>query len=156
MDQRQAISSIPSTLTRVRGFLLALLAAEIVGVLAELLLVSHWEGVTQWTPLVLLVLGGLSLLGAAILRNQTSRRAFKVVMVLFVLAGVVGVWLHYDGRVEFRQELDPSLNGWALFRSAMTGSSTPPVLAPGVMIQMGFLGLIALYQHKADSGVEAV
>jgi hypothetical protein len=58
-------------------------------------------------------------------------------MLAFILNGVLGMWLHYDGRVEFRLELEPSLAGWELFRAAMTGSTTPPVLAPGMMIQMG-------------------
>jgi hypothetical protein len=154
MDQREGNPGSMHTLTRLRAFLLALLGLEIVGVLVELLLVAHWDGVWQWTPLLLLGAGLIVLLGHAILRNRHSLRAFKLVMVLFVLSGIVGTWLHYDGRVEFRQELDPSLAGWSLFRSAMTGSSTPPVLAPGVMIQMGVLGLIALYQHKADSRLQ--
>jgi hypothetical protein len=155
MNSGQAISTTGQAIDRMRLFVLLLLAAEMLGVFAELLLVAHWEGVTQWTPLVLLGLGILALAGEGILRNQASQQAFNLVMLLFVLAGVVGIWLHYDGRAEFRQELDPSLSGLALFKSAMTGSSTPPVLAPGVMIQMGCLGLIARYQHKADSGVEA-
>jgi hypothetical protein len=151
MNQGQARTETAHAHSRLSVLVLWLLAAEIIGVFAELLLVAHWEGAWQWTPLVLLGLGILSLSGMAILRNHSSRRAFKAVMALFVLAGVVGVWLHYDGRAEFRQELDPSLSGWALFKSAMTGSSTPPVLAPGVMIQMGVLGLIVLFQYQADT-----
>jgi hypothetical protein len=154
MNPGQGILTTAHTLNRLRLFVLLLLAAEMVGVFAELLLVAHWEGVTQWTPLVLLGLGILALAGDGILRNPATQRAFNLVMLLFVLAGVVGVWLHYDGRVEFRQELDPSLGGWALFKSAMTGSSSPPVLAPGVMIQMGFLGLIAVFRRTADVKIE--
>jgi hypothetical protein len=140
-----------SVLPRLRQLLMLLLAAQILGVGAELLLIEHWEGVWQWTPLGLLAVGLVVLAGHAIIRNRISRRAFQGVMVLFVLAGVLGTWLHYDGRAEFRQELDSSLAGWRLFWSAMTGSSTPPVLAPGVMIQMGCLGLVALYRDTAAS-----
>jgi hypothetical protein len=154
MNPGQTIPTTAHTLSRLRLCVLLLLAAEMVGVFAELLLVAHWEGITQWTPLVLLGLGILALAGDGILRNPATQRAFNLVMLLFVLAGVVGVYLHYDGRVEFRTELDPSLRGWALFKSAMTGSSSPPVLAPGVMIQMGFLGLIAAFRHNADEIIE--
>ena len=145
---KDAVTSPPNPtqlLNRLRALLLLLLAAEILGVGAELLLVAHWDGSFQWTPLVLLAGGLFALAGLAIWRNRASRRVFQWVMVLFIAAGCLGTWLHYDGRVEFRQELDPSLAGWALFRSAMIGSTSPPVLAPGVMIQMGLLGLAAVY-----------
>lgn len=151
MEQsRESLPSAILVVRRLRGLLLFLLAAEIIGVTAELLLIAHWEGVWQWTPLIVLSVGLIFVLAHGIFRNRASRRAFQLVMVVFVLSGALGTWLHYDGRVEFRQELDPSLTGWSLFRSAMTGSSTPPVLAPGVMIQMGFLGLICAYRSAAD------
>lgn len=139
-------SSLPSIiLMRVRRFLLWLLGAEIIGVGAELLLISHWEDWWQSTPLVALTLGLVVLSGHVILQNRASLRAIQFVMVLFVLSGVLGTWLHYDGRVEFRLELDPTLAGWRLFSAAMMGSTTPPVLAPGIMIQMGCMGLACVY-----------
>jgi hypothetical protein len=138
-----------STLARLRILLLVLLAAEILGVAAELVLIGHWEDVWQWTPLVLLGVGLVVLAGHAICRNRASLRAVQWTMLLFLAGGVLGTWLHYDGRAEFRQEGDPSLGGWSLFGAAMTGSSTPPVLAPAVMIQMGCLGLLAVYRHSA-------
>jgi hypothetical protein len=128
-----------------------LLGAEVIGVWVELLLISHWEDWWQRAPLVLLTLGLIVLCGHMICQNRISIRMFQVVMLLFVLSGVVGIWLHYDGRVEFRLELDPSLAGWKLFRAALTGSTTPPVLAPGVMIQMGCMGLACVYRHAAGA-----
>ena len=123
-----------------------------IGIGAELLLISHWEDWWQLTPLIVLMLGLVVLSGHVIFRNRASLRAIQLVMLLFVLSGVLGIWLHYDGRVEFRLELDPSLAGWKLFQAAMTGSTTPPVLAPGVMIQMGCLGLVCVYGHPAGLG----
>jgi hypothetical protein len=145
-------SSLPSPsiiLMRVRRFLLWLLGAEIIGVGAELLLISHWEDGWQSTPLIALTLGLVALSGHVIFQNRASLRAIQFIMVLFVLSGVLGVWLHYDGRVEFRLELDPALAGWRLFCAAMMGSTTPPVLAPGIMIQMGCMGLVCVYGQPA-------
>jgi hypothetical protein len=144
-----------STLGRLRFFLQALLVFEMLGVGAELLLLAHWEGVWQWTPLILLGLGLVVMAAHAIFRNRASLQVFQLVMVLFVLSGILGTWLHYDGRVEFRLEMNPSLAGWELFRSAIGGSSTPPVLAPGVMIQMGLLGLAAVYRQNMYSSRSA-
>lgn len=146
---RDSLPLATLVLRRLRAILLLLLAAQITGVAAELVLIAHWEDIWQWTPIVLLGIGLLTLAVHAILRNRASLRAFKLVMVLFLFAGCLGTWLHYDGRTEFRQEVDPSLAGWNLFRAAMTGSSTPPVLAPGIMVQMGLLGLACLYRHPA-------
>jgi hypothetical protein len=136
-------------LGKLRRWLQLLLAAEILGLGAELLLMEHWEGWWQRTPLVLLAVGLVVLAGHAICQNRATRRVFQLLMLLFVLSGGLGIWLHYNGRAEFRQELDPSLAGWALFRAAMTGGTTPPILAPGMMIQMGCLGLILALRDPA-------
>ena len=113
MDNPAAIDNASFVLARLRSFLLWLLALEIVGVTVELLLLAHWDGPFQSTPLVLLLVGLLSLAVLAMGRNPAARRVFQGVMVLFVLAGVLGAWLHYDGRVEIRLESSPALAGWA-------------------------------------------
>jgi hypothetical protein len=134
---------------RLRRLLRLLLAAEMLGLGAELLLMEHWQGWWQRTPLILLGVGFVALAGHVIFQNRASRRVFQLVMLLFALSGCLGIWLHYDGRAEFRREVDPSLAGWALFRAAMTGGTTPPVLAPGIMIQTGCLGLILVLRGPA-------
>jgi hypothetical protein len=151
MDYQNSSPPSPSTvLKRVRRFLLWLLGAEMIGVGAELLLISHWEDWWQCTPLVALTLGLVVLSGHLILQNRASLRTIQFVMVLLVLSGVLGIWLHYDGRVEFRRELDPTLAGWRMFRAATTGSTSPPLLAPGIMIQMGCMGLLCVHGQLAD------
>ena len=150
-DHTCASRSAAPLLRKLRGLLQLLLAAEMIGLGAELLLMEHWEGWWQRTPLILLVLGLVVLAGHAFCQNRASRRVFQLLMALFVLSGCLGIWLHYDGRAEFRTEVDPSLAGWALFRSAMTGGTTPPVLAPGMMIQMGCLGLILVLRDPAET-----
>jgi hypothetical protein len=68
-------------------------------------------------------------------------------MWLFVVSGLVGLWLHYKGNVEFEREMYPALAGLQLFKQAMTGAT--PSLAPGTMVQFGMLGLLYAFRHPA-------
>jgi hypothetical protein len=45
-------------------------------------------------------------------------------------------------------ESNPSLAGWDLVWQAI-GGKTPPLLAPGAMIQLGLVGLAYTYKHPA-------
>ncbi|OFV94710.1 MAG: hypothetical protein A3H28_07485 [Acidobacteria bacterium RIFCSPLOWO2_02_FULL_61_28] len=134
------------TLAALRRYLLALFLFGLLGLVAELLLVKHTEDAWQWVPL-LLILASLLVLGwHAADRRATSLRVFQGTMVLFLLSGVAGILLHYQGRAAFQLESTPTLSGLNLFWEAMQ-TQTPPALAPGVMIQMGFLGLLYTYRH---------
>ena len=129
-----------------RPFLLALRAIGAAGLLAELLLLEHYESGWQWTPLVLL---GTMLVAAALVWRRPSSatvRFFQTVMWLCLAAGAVGVFLHYDGNVEFELERE-ALSGWPLFWEAIRGAT--PALAPGALAQLGLLGLVYSYRHPA-------
>jgi hypothetical protein len=123
-----------------RRIVVAILVIAIVGVLVELLLLEHFEDVWQLTPVVLLALGLLVVLWHARAQGTWSARMLRAVMILTVVSGVLGVLLHYRGNVEFELEQNPSVRRWALFREAMMGAT--PALAPGVMVQIGLLGLL--------------
>ena len=129
-----------------RPLLLALIAIGAVGLLAELLLLEHYESGWQWTPLVLLCT--VLVASALVWRRPSSAtvRFFQTVMWLCVAAGAVGVFLHYDGNVEFELEREP-LSGWPLFWEAIRGAT--PALAPGALAQLGLLGLVYSYRHPA-------
>ena len=129
-----------------RTLLLALVVIGAAGLEVELLLLEHYESAWQFTPLVLLA---LVLIGAALVWRRPSSstvRFFQAVMVLCVAAGVVGVFLHYRGNVEFELEREP-LHGVRLFWEAIRGAT--PALAPGAMAQLGLLGLVYSYRHPA-------
>ena len=111
-----------------------------VGILIELLLLEHFEDALQIVPLGLLGLGVISLVWHARSPHRTSTRVVRAIMVLFLVSGVLGVFLHYRGNVEFERERRPQAGGWTLFREAMMGAT--PALAPGAMIQLGLLGLL--------------
>ena len=136
-----------------RAFVLAAFLLGVAGTAAELLLVNHTETFWQALPLLLM---GLSLVPLVFVRSRASStatlclRIFQVIMILFMLSGLIGLYLHYDGKVEFKLEVDPSLKGWALFRDAMKGAM-PPALAPAAMIQFGLLGLAYAWRHPALS-----
>ena len=128
-----------------RRGLLAVFLLGVVGTTAELLLLEHYDGWKQWVPGVLLCMGGLAAATVAWRPVPWLLRAFQVALVLFVVAGGVGVWFHYAGNVEFEIERTPELGGMALFGAAMGGAT--PALAPGTMIQFGLTGLLFIWRH---------
>jgi hypothetical protein len=132
--------------TVMRRLLLALVFIGAAGLEVELLLLEHFESALQWTPLVLL---GVVLAAVLLVWRRPSPatvRFFQAVMALCVAAGVVGVFLHYRGNVEFELEREP-LHGLKLFWEAIRGAT--PALAPGAMAQLGLLGLVYSYRHPA-------
>lgn len=129
----------------IRRLLLALVLVGCAGLAAELLLLEHTETATQWLPLLVITATFIS--AVALLSRPTRRllRLFQGVMVLVVLIGGLGVYLHYDGNTEFELEMDPTVRGLGLVWSALHGAT--PALAPGALVQLGLLGLIATYRH---------
>jgi hypothetical protein len=131
-----------------RRALLALVCFGAGGLTLDLLLLEHFESAWQWTPLALLA--GVLAAAAFLLVRQPSAgavRLFRGLMVLCVAAGVVGVYLHYRGNVEFELEREPLRGGLALFWEAMRGAT--PALAPAALSQLGLLGLVYTFRHPA-------
>jgi hypothetical protein len=132
---------------RFRDLLLGIIVFGILGLVAELLLQEHTESWQQWIPLVLLGLG-LATSGLVYLRPSSGAlNAFRALMVMFVLAGALGVYLHFAGNVEFEIERTPELSGLPLIWKSLKGAT--PALAPGALAQLGLLGLLYGYRHPA-------
>jgi len=149
MSQPVLAESAP--LSALRRFLLAILLLGMIGTGAELLLLGHTEGWRQWIPLALKAFG-LGVLGWHFAeRGPRSTRAVRATMMAFIAAGFAGFYYHFQGSAEFKLESNPSLAGWSLFWEAVR-SKNPPSLAPGVMIQIGLLGLTYTYRHPALAG----
>jgi hypothetical protein len=136
-----------ATLERVRAALAVIYVLGAVGTGVELVLLEHTEDPWQWTPIVLAAAGVLALGWHAARRGAASLRAFRAVMLLSLASGVLGVWLHYRGNVEFELEMEPALRGLTLFWAAMRGAT--PALAPGTMLQLGLVGLAYTFRHPA-------
>jgi hypothetical protein len=125
-----------------------ILALGMSGSLADLVLLRHYEDINQLIPLSLIVIGLAVLAWHAGAASRTSVRAVQFTMALFVVAGLVGVNLHLQSSLEFQREIDPSLQGSSLLLKALQAKA-PPALAPGVMVQLGLLGLALTYRHPA-------
>lgn len=133
---------------RLRRLLLGILAIGMTGTAADLLLIEHYEETWQAPPLVLIVIALVLVAALWLKAGRLGVTVLRVVMLLFIVSGALGVVMHYDGSSEFQREIDPSLSGWPLFVKVVTAKA-PPALAPGVMVQFGLLGLLYTYRHPA-------
>ena len=140
-----------STDLALRRLLLAVVVIGTIGLIADLLLLGHYEEWTQWLPLAVL---GAVLAGALALwlrPTTNSLRAFRALMVATLVTGIAGLALHFAGNREFELEMDGDLRGWALVRAALRGAT--PALAPGAMIQLALLGLALTWRYPMEATV---
>jgi hypothetical protein len=128
-----------------RQLILALVLFGIVGLEIELALLRHAESFSQWLPHICLLVG--LVITAAVYVRPTAGvlRVFQVLMLVYLVVGALGVYLHFRGNVEFAMERDPSLSGLKLVWKALRGAT--PALAPGALAQLGLLGLLFTYRH---------
>jgi NO-binding membrane sensor protein with MHYT domain len=129
------------------------LALGLAGTGTELVLLEHYEDAWQWAPLLLIALAMAGLAWHWRRQDAASLRALRVVMVLFLVAGVAGLGLHFRGAAEFQLEIDPAMGTWDLVKKVMRAKA-PPVLAPGVMLQMGLIGLAYTFSNYRDKRSE--
>ena len=128
--------------------MLALFTIGIVGTAADLLLTGHFEDAWQLAPLIIIALSALSVLWHVWRPSRVTVRLHQGMMILFIVSGAIGTFLHYQANIEFELEMYPGLAGTELLWKAIQGAS-PPSLAPGAMAALGFLGLIYTYKHPA-------
>lgn len=128
-----------------RRGLLALLALGSAGLLSELILLEHFDEPIQWAPVVLLTLTLASIVWHWIHGGKTSLRFFQVVMFLLIVAGLLGIILHFKGNLEYEKELNPDSGGLSFLIDVLRGDY--PALAPGTLAQFGLLGLLYAYRH---------
>ncbi len=131
-------------LQRVRSWMLAILVVGLLGTVTELVLLKHYEQPLQFVPLVLI--GAMFLvIGWRLLRpDAAGLTALAVVSGLFVLSGFLGMAAHFHGSAEFQRELNPSI-GFADLMEKILHAQAPPLLAPGMMLQLGLIGLAYVY-----------
>jgi hypothetical protein len=127
-----------------RRWVLGVLVLGLAGTMTELVLLEHYEQVLQFVPLLLIVAAVAAIAWQLMRNDATSLRALEIIMVLFALAGFAGVAAHFRGSAEFQLDLNPSMSAWELVEKVMRAKA-PPLLAPGMMLQMGLLGLAYVY-----------
>src|SRR5262245_13269606 len=133
---------------RLRQSMLALLVLGLVGVTIELVLLQHYDSVPQIIPFLTIGFALASVIWHIASGSATTVRALQMVMVAMVVAGIVGIVLHYRGSLAFQLDIDPSQSNWSLFTKTIRAKA-PPALAPGAMAQLGLLGLAYTWRHPA-------
>ena len=132
-----------------RRGILVLLVFGLSGVTVELVLLDHFEDVWQIMPFMSIGFA-LATMGWVVTScSRTSLRAMRIAMVGLIVAGLTGLLLHYMSNREFQLDMDPSQSAWSLFSKVMHAQA-PPALAPGVMAQLGLLGLLYAWRHPAS------
>ena len=132
--------------------MLGLVVLGIIGLLAELLLLDHIESFNQWIPLISLGIGLFATIAVWLKPTRTTLLVFKASMAAFVAAGLLGVYFHFAGNVEWAQERDPDLRGLPLVWKALKGAV--PSLAPGALAQLGLLGLIFAWSRSSTNDTD--
>lgn len=135
-----------------RRGLLVLLLIGAVGLVGELVLLEHYEDQTQLIPFGLLVATMVATGWHWWAYDRRSLRVFQAVMLLLIIAGPVGIYLHVSGNYEMEREFDPSLLGLDLWMEVIRGEA--PSLAPGTLVQFGLLGLLYAYRHPLLSSTD--
>ena len=130
-----------------RTSLLALLVFGEFGAGTELFFLGHTEDFWQLVPIVLLGLGVVTGVWVLVRAQRVPLRVHQVLMVLFVLAGPIGLFQHYSANAEFELEMYPTMDGLELVWESLTGAM--PALAPGTMVLLGLLGLVHSFRHPA-------
>jgi hypothetical protein len=132
---------------QLRRWILAVLMLGLLGTGTELVLLEHYDKPLQLVPVVLIAIAIAVIVWHALKQDPASRQVFVIVMAVFVLAGFVGFVAHFIGSAEFQLELDPSMSTWGLVGKVLRAKA-PPLLAPGMMLQLGLLGLAYIYSDS--------
>jgi hypothetical protein len=137
----------------IRRALLAILVFGLVGTEVELFLLKHTDGFWQLVPVM--VVGATLLISAwvSLKPGPASLGTLRAAMGVFLISGIVGVVQHFTGNVGYEKESNPGLAGAELYEAAAMGST--PLLAPGVMLQLGLIGLLYTYRHPVFTRKES-
>jgi hypothetical protein len=130
---------------RVRAALLGLVVFASLGLIADLILLEHTDGFSQWLPLAALGVVMVDAIWVAVRPAPTSLRIFQALMIAVFVIGMAGIYLHYRSNVEFELEMNPTLGGPKLVWQSLKGAV--PALAPGALAQLGLLGLVFTLGH---------
>jgi hypothetical protein len=125
-----------------------LLVAGLLGTGADLLLLEHYEDSWQLLPLFLIGVALVAVGAFLVTKSAIAIRVLQVTMGFCIVAGGVGLILHYQSNAALQREMDPTLPDWEIFKKAMHAQA-PPAMAPAALAQLGLLGLAFSYRHPA-------
>ncbi len=135
------------TVRHFRNFALGLASLGVVVTPLELVFMEHYREPAQFIPFAALIAAAIVI--AAAWWRPTARVlvAVRVVMLGLFLTALLGALIHLKSNSEFALQIDPKLNGLSLLWASLTGKA--PVLATGILAQIGLLGLAFTYRHPA-------
>jgi hypothetical protein len=139
------------TLGTIRRLLLLLVAGGTVAMGVDLTLVGHYEDSNQAIPLVVGGAGLLTMLWVGLRPSVARLRLLQFVMLCFIGTGIIGIALHFQANAEFQREVDPAISTRDLIWKVVEATA-PPALSPGLLVQLGLLGLVYTYRHPALGG----
>jgi len=131
-----------------RRLILALLSFGLAALGTELIAIGHYEDGWQLVPIGLIATTLLTILVHVIAGRDRGLVVLQILLVLMIASGALGIFLHYQANAAFQRDTYPDLGGWELIKRVIH-SIAPPALAPGVMAQLGLLGLIYTYKRPA-------
>lgn len=144
------------TTTHLRHFALVLAAIGVVGTLLELTLIKHFASKDQVIPYVLLGLSAVGVIAVALRPTAFVLRAFQVVMVVTVLGSGIGMLEHLKANARNAGALGSGERIPTTPSAILAGiDGFAPLLAPGVLAQVGLLGLAFTYRHPKLAGSSA-
>jgi hypothetical protein len=138
-----------------RRLLMALLLLGLFGTTTELLLLKHYERPWMFAPFAVIAIAAAGAIGRLARPSAASVRWLRLSMLPLLAAGVGGACLHYLGGLAFQADMDPTLPRWQLFWKVLR-MQAPPMLAPGVLIQLGLLGLASTYRDPLVATVPSI
>ena len=134
-----------------RRLLLVLLLIGLTGSAIELVLLKHYENGWMLLPFAAITLGLIAALSRLARPGRRTVTWLRVAMLPLIIGGGLGMVLHDNGGREFQADMDPTLSRWQLFWKVVH-MQAPPALAPGLLVQLGLLGLVATYRDPLSAG----
>lgn len=122
---------------------------NVLGLLAELFLLGHYESPLQQSPFYFMVLSSASLALAGFVAATWAKRLAQAVLLGTLVLGIAGIYFHFDENAAFELEMYPKMGGTELIWESLTGAT--PVLAPGAIVGLALIGLLYIYLLKPSS-----
>lgn len=138
--------SISFNFEKVRKLIILAILFMALGTGLELYLLDHYEDTLQLIPILSILLALLAFALLLFSRSKKTEMAYKVVLVINSLSGLVGTFLHLRANYEFESEMKPTADSWSVFVESLSGAL--PALAPGNMILFALIGYIYLLLIK--------
>jgi hypothetical protein len=128
---------------RLGAFLRWLTAGLLVGTIAELILLGHYESPAQIVPFALCTLGLVALWVVGRWRGRLALLFHRSTMAALAAGCVYGAYEHALGNLGFVLETQPNVGAARLVVEVLTGRD--PLLAPGVLLVIAALALASAY-----------